>query len=124
MRGYCWAICSVFLVTAAQLALRGAASQLPALTLSALLEMSFPLLLLLLAGLAGYLLSMICWVSALRHLPLSRAYPVLSLSYILVWGCALILPLNHERFHSGSIPGVMMIIAGIYLIVMSPKKSV
>ncbi|QCR38640.1 4-amino-4-deoxy-L-arabinose-phosphoundecaprenol flippase subunit ArnF [Nissabacter sp. SGAir0207] len=123
MRGYCWAICSVLLVTASQLALRGAASQLHAFTLSALAAMSIPLLLLLVTGLAGYLLSMICWMTALRHLPLSRAYPVLSLSYILVWGFALVLPLNHERFQWGSLPGVVMIVVGVYLIVKSPNEA-
>ncbi|MFG7416369.1 hypothetical protein ACG00L_27290, partial [Klebsiella pneumoniae] len=36
-------------------------------------------------GLLGYLLSMVCWYFALHRLPLSKAYALLSLSYILVW---------------------------------------
>jgi hypothetical protein len=40
----------------------------------------------LLLGLMGYVASMGCWYLALHRLALSKAYALLSLSYILVWG--------------------------------------
>ncbi len=49
-------------------------------------------------GLTGYVASMGCWYLALRRMALSRAYALLSLSYILVWGAAVVLPGWGEHF--------------------------
>lgn len=65
-------------------------------------------------GLLGYLLSMVCWYFALHRLPLSKAYALLSLSYILVWA-AIWLPGWHEPFYWQSLLGVA-IIAGVLTI--------
>jgi hypothetical protein len=40
----------------------------------------------------GYVASMGCWYLALHRMALSKAYALLSLSYILVWGAAILLP--------------------------------
>ena len=39
----------------------------------------------LLLGLLGYLLSVFCWYKTLHKLALSKAYALLSMSYVLVW---------------------------------------
>lgn len=125
--GWLLAFSSVFLVSAAQLLLKWAMVQLPAvgqlLPFLSLLRQFSPPVLALLAGLLAYALSMLCWLLALRRLPLGRAYPLLSLSYVLVWAAALWLPGLNERFYWGSLAGVALIVAGLLLIGWPQKKS-
>lgn len=95
--GYLWALCSVLLVSGAQLAMKWAVMQFPQATfelafLTAVLFDNLPGLLVLFCGLLAYALSMLCWFLALRRIPLSKAYPLLSLSYVLVWAAAIVLP--------------------------------
>ena len=96
MKGAFWALCSVLLVSAAQLLLRNAMQALPPVSnvlafVSALWHFSSGTGALLL-GLMGYVASMGCWYLALHRMALSKAYALLSLSYILVWGAAILLP--------------------------------
>jgi len=44
----------------------------------------------LMLGLTGYCASMGCWYLALHRMALSKAYALLSLSYILVWSAAIL----------------------------------
>ncbi len=46
----------------------------------------------LLLGLLGYLLSVFCWYKTLHKLALSKAYALLSMSYVLVWIASMVLP--------------------------------
>ncbi len=96
MKGAFWALCSVLLVSAAQLLLRDAMQALPPVSdvlalISALWHFSSGTGALLL-GLMGYVASMGCWYLALHRMALSKAYALLSLSYILVWAAAIVLP--------------------------------
>lgn len=121
--GYLWASISVLLVSVAQLALKQAMIRLPALQqltdfLPALLNNPYQALTLL-AGLFCYLLSMLCWYLALRRLALSKAYSLLSLSYVLVWLAAGWLPGFHETYSVRGLLGLLAIIAGVFLIVSS-----
>lgn len=123
--GYLWAFISVLLVSGAQLALKQAMSTLPPLQhpadfLFALLHIQ-PGSLLLITGLCSYLLSMACWYLALRHLALSKAYSLLSLSYILVWLAAAWLPGAHETYSVQGLLGLLAIIGGVLLVVTSRK---
>jgi len=124
MTGYLLAMCSVLLVTVAQLMLRWAMHQLPALSL---LMTHYSLhwlpLLVLCGGLTAYACSMVWWFLALRHLPLSRAYPLLSISYVLVWLLAISLPLFAEPFHAGAMAGVFLILAGLLCMCVKPGKT-
>ncbi|ARF52565.1 MULTISPECIES: 4-amino-4-deoxy-L-arabinose-phosphoundecaprenol flippase subunit ArnF [Pantoea] len=124
MKGYLLALCSVLLVTLAQLMLRWAMLQLP--SLQAVL-MQHPVnwlpLLILCGGLTAYACSMVSWFLALRHLPLSRAYPLLSISYVLVWLMAISLPLFAEPFHTGAMVGVMLVLAGLLCMCIKPQKT-
>lgn len=125
--GWLFALCSVLLVSAAQLLMKWAMIQLPAmarpLDFAAALVSFSPPVLALLAGLFAYAFSMLCWLLALKRLPLSRAYPLLSLSYLLVWGIALLIPSLNELFIWGKLAGGMLILSGLLLIVWPDKKD-
>lgn len=119
--GYIWALCSVLLVSGAQLTMKWAMMQFPLLSfdLTFLIRGLFehwPALLALFAGLSAYALSMLCWYLALRRIPLSKAYPLLSLSYVLVWGAAITLPWLNEPFSKIKLIGVGVIFIGLLLI--------
>ncbi|HDJ1439764.1 TPA: 4-amino-4-deoxy-L-arabinose-phosphoundecaprenol flippase subunit ArnF [Serratia rubidaea] len=117
-KGYVWGIASVLLVSVAQLLMKWGMMQLPPLSLSMTLSTAESLtpLLAVVAGVAGYGLSMLCWLMALRTLALSRAYPLLSISYALVYLAAVALPWFNE---SASLPkslGTLLILLGVWLI--------
>lgn len=126
MKGMVWALASVLLVSIAQLLLRYAMVSLPPVSLS----WSFVSVLLqpqkgtlaLIAGLFGYLASMGCWYFALHRLPLSKAYALLSVSYILVWAAAIWLPGWHEPFSARGGFGVLLIVAGV-LVIFLPGRA-
>lgn len=115
------ALCSVILVTAAQLMLRWSMMRIQHIDTIALWH-DLPLqpVLVLAAGLLAYVLSMIFWLLALRRLPLSRAYPLLGLSYVLVWLLAISLPWFSEPFHAGALAGVVLIMLGLICICIKP----
>lgn len=124
--GLLFALGSVVLVSAAQLLMKWAMMQLPDISrlpqfLSSLSHFPLPTAALLL-GLLAYALSMLCWLLALKRLPLSRAYPLLSLSYLLVWLAALWLPGLNEAFHWGKLAGASLIVGGLLLICWPAAK--
>lgn len=124
--GYLWALCSVLLVSGAQLTMKWAMMQFPLVSfdpefLYQVLFEHWPALFALFAGLAAYALSMLCWYLALRRIPLSKAYPLLSLSYVLVWGAAIALPWLNEPFSEIKLIGVGIIFIGL-LFIFFPGK--
>ncbi len=125
MKGYAWATCSIVLVTLAQLLMKWGMHHLPLLGLSDLspsLVFAYPLPLLAVAGgIAGYALSMLCWFYALLYLPLSLAYPLLSISYALVYAAAVFLPGFNESATVLKTFGVGFILFGVWLINKSHK---
>jgi len=121
MRGYGWVACSVLLVSAAQLMMRWAMPRLPDVSsLASLPAVAILPALLLLAGLGAYGVSMLCWIRALHSFPLNRVYPLLSLSYVLVWLVAVCVPVFHETFSWHSLAGVVIIVVGLLCIVIKP----
>lgn len=124
MKGYRLALYSAMLVTAAQLMLRWSMMRLPGVeSLAEWRTFSLPPLLVLFGGLTAYGFSMLCWLLALRRLPLSRAYPVLSLSYVLVWILAILLPAFAEPFHPGAMAGGALILLGLLCMCAQPGKA-
>ena len=126
MKGAFWALCSVLLVSAAQLLLRDAMQALPPVSeiltfISALWRVSSGTGALLL-GLMGYVASMGCWYLALHRMALSKAYALLSLSYILVWAAAILLPGWGESFSWQGLAGVGLIMLGV-LVIFLPRTS-
>ena len=63
-----------------------------------------------------------CWYLALHRMALSKAYALLSLSYILVWGAAILLPGWGERFSWHGLVGVGFISLGV-LVIFLPRTS-
>ena len=98
-RGITFALGSVLLVSAAQLGMRWSMTRLP----SPDQWLSAPRIdpgavAVVLAAILAYALSMLCWLAALRDLPLGRAYSLLSISYALVYLLAASLPLFQRTF--------------------------
>ena len=119
-RGITFALGSVFLVSAAQLGMRWSMTRLPAPDqwLSALSAGNVDLaaLAVVIAAIGAYALSMLCWLLALRDLPLGRAYSLLSISYALVYLLAASLPLFNEPFTLSKTLGVALVILGVITI--------
>lgn len=126
--GYFWALMSVLLVSGAQLVMKWAMTTLPPVAQhQALLEAFYrftPAAAALVIGLLAYAISMACWFLALRRIALSKAYPLLSLSYVLVWGAAIWLPWLNERFSAGKLIGVSAIFIGLLLVCLPQKSGV
>ena len=126
MKGYWWGIGSVVLVTVAQLILKWGMMNTPLMSLADIngqfLINHLPQFIAVICGLAGYALSMLCWFFALRYLPLNRAYPLLSLSYALVYLGAVSLPWFSESATLLKTCGALFILLGIWLINTKPIK--
>jgi len=125
--GFTFAMGSVLLVSAAQLGMRWSMTRLPvpADWLAALSGGQVDLLALgvVLAAILAYVLSMLCWLLALRDLPLGRAYSLLSVSYVLVYLLAASLPLFNEPFSLSKTLGVALVILGVITINSRPAPA-
>ena len=119
-RGYRLAVASVALVTVAQLAMKWGMTQLPALDARWLHIASWLLagrpLLCVAIGILCYLASLLCWLQALARLPLNKAYPLLSLSYVLVFVASVALPGFHESYTLTQVLGVALVSCGVWLV--------
>lgn len=99
-------IASCGLATAGQLLLRsGAAGH------SDLLNFVNPLLV---AGLAAYTASTVCWIAALARAPLVAVYPFTLLTFVLVGASAVII--LGERVNGVVLTGWAVIVAGLALV--------
>lgn len=120
--GWAWLTVSVLLVSFAQLALKYAMQQLPPdsgfsvymelLRPANIVSVDLPVVL----GIIAYLLSVICWLGTLARLPLSMAYPVLAISYLFVYGGAIVLPWFEEVVSATRLTGIVLVIAGVWLV--------
>jgi undecaprenyl phosphate-alpha-L-ara4N flippase subunit ArnF len=119
-RGLTLAIASVLLVSAAQLGMRWSMLKLPqpAQWVGAFDSGTVDVhaLAVVLAAIAAYGLSMLCWLGALRDLPLSRAYSLLSISYALVYLGAAFFPFFNETLTAAKTVGVTLIVLGVVTI--------
>ena len=77
----------------------------------------------LFSGLVGYLLSVFCWHNALYYLALSKAYALLSLSYVLVWVASITLPGWQGAFSLKALLGVLCIMAGLMFIFLPAQRK-
>ena len=120
IRGLAYAAGSVALVSGAQLGMRWSMTRLPEPThwLDALRhgEVSLAAVAVVSGAIVAYALSMLCWLLALRDLPLGRAYSLLSISYALVYLLAASLPMFHESFTLSKTLGVTLVILGVLTI--------
>lgn len=120
VRGFVLALGSVALVSAAQLGMRWSMTRLPLPSqwLDALNSGTVALdaLAVVILAIIAYALSMLCWLGALRDLPLGRAYSLLSISYALVYLLAASLPLFNEDFSLSKTLGVALVVLGVLII--------
>lgn len=127
MKGVALALISVLLTSAAQLSMGFAMSSLPPVSqYMAFASALWPVHLetaLLLAGLMGYLASMYVWYLALHRLALSKAYALLSLSYVLVWVASITLPGWQGAFSLKALLGVLCIMAGLMFIFLPAQRK-
>ncbi|EJM19015.1 cation/cationic drug transporter [Pseudomonas sp. GM21] len=115
-RGITFAMGSVLLVSTAQLGMRWSMTRLPSPDhwLSASID---PVaMVVVLSAIVAYALSMLCWLVALRDLPLGRAYSLLSISYALVYLLAASLPLFNETLSLSKTLGVALVMLGVIII--------
>jgi len=126
VRGFALALGSVGLVSAAQLGMRWSMTRLPLptewLTAFHSNAIDFAALGVVSLAILAYALSMFCWLGALKHLPLGRAYSLLSISYALVYLLAASLPVFNEHFSLSKTLGVALVILGV-LVINSRRAS-
>lgn len=67
-------------------------------------------------GLVFYVSSMLFWLAALSRCELSLAYPLLSLSYVLVYLGAVFWPRLHETVTVSKTTGILFILVGVFLV--------
>lgn len=122
-KGLAFAAASVLLVSVAQLALKFGVGHIAADALHTwhLLPaaLATPMVLLpLAAGMACYGASVFFWLAALGRLPLNLAYPLLSLSYPLVYLGAVLLPFFNETVNVQRLAGIGLIMLGVALLMV------
>jgi undecaprenyl phosphate-alpha-L-ara4N flippase subunit ArnF len=88
---------------------------------SSLLQLLFDpyVLIWLSVGLGSYAISLVFWLFAIARLDLSLAYPMLSLSYVLVYLVAINLPILAETFSWERSLGILIVTLGVILIARS-----
>ena len=71
----------------------------------------------ILGGLACYVVSVVVWILALSRVPVSIAYPMLSLGYVVTAAAAW--ALFGESLGAMRLTGIAVIIVGVYLVARS-----
>lgn len=126
-RGIAFALASVLLGSAAQLGMRWSMTRLPhpEQWASALSNgnVDVSAVIVVLAAIFAYAVSMVTWLAALRDVPLGRAYSLLSISYALVYVLAASLPLFNETFSLSKTLGVALVILGVITINSRPAHA-
>ena len=124
-KSYLYMTASILLSSVAQLCMKAGMLLLATHTangwpgVTALLDL--PALLWVGVGLACYGTSLLFWMSAIARLELSLAYPMLSLSYVLVYLVAVNWPLLHEHASWVRTLGIVIVVVGVILIARSDK---
>jgi undecaprenyl phosphate-alpha-L-ara4N flippase subunit ArnF len=74
------------------------------------------------AGLAAYAVSLLAWLAVLVRYPLSYAYPLLGLSYVLVYIGAASWPQLMEPMTLARTAGTLLIIGGVALVSLTDER--
>ena len=122
LKGYLYVLGSIVLVTLAQLGMKWGVIQLPVWQADLAVMLAHPLpLLVILAGVGCYALSLLCWLAALHSTPLNIAYPLLSTSYALVY--LLAVSIFAEPLEPGKAVGVIFILLGAVMVGIKPASK-
>lgn len=118
--GILFALCSVLLVSIAQLSMKYAMAGMPSLLNTREFYNFFVMGgepgYILFLGLLCYSLSIFLWFLALRLIGQEKTNSLLSLSYAVVWVMAFFIPEIHEPSSLTGLVGVCFIITGVMLI--------
>jgi len=83
---------------------------------------TFPLhTLLILIGIFTYILAMVAWVHVLKNHRLNKAYPLLSLGYVVVYGLAAFWPGIYEPYTIRKTLGISLIVLGVWYSQRTPS---
>ena len=77
-----------------------------------------------LAGLLLYATAMFTWITTLQGYELAKAYPCLSMSYVLVYLGAVFMPGIQESLSLDNAAGILLIVAGIILVFRKPSDPI
>ncbi|WP_350327645.1 4-amino-4-deoxy-L-arabinose-phosphoundecaprenol flippase subunit ArnF [Pectobacterium aroidearum] len=126
-RGYVWALGSIVLASIAQVLMKSGMLALPSISMTHWPSLStfmggWPAVAVF-CGMVCYGLSMVCWFMVLRYLPLSRAYPLISLSYAVVYLAAVFLPWLNEPMSLRKNLGVLIIMLGVWLVTRNAQAE-
>lgn len=123
-------LCSIVLSAVGQLAMKVGMQQLSLLSVAHKLSPTFtsvpalePALFWTAGGLASYGLSLLVWLAVLVRYPLSYAYPLLSLSYVLVYIGATQWERLMEPATTLRTAGTSLIIAGVVLVSLTNERG-
>lgn len=75
------------------------------------------------AGLSSYFISLLAWLAVLVRYPLSFAYPLVSLSYVLVYLGATHWPGLMEQATPLRTAGILLILAGVALVSLTRQQD-
>jgi len=121
---------SVFLTSCAQLLFRYAVQglHLPGSfsvdgLANSLFSMSGAEFLILTLGILFYVISMVSWLFALTRFEVSLAYPMMSISYVLVFLGAIAIPALGETATISKVAGIGLIVIGVSVISINEKRS-
>ncbi|GLS82310.1 4-amino-4-deoxy-L-arabinose-phosphoundecaprenol flippase subunit ArnF [Paraferrimonas haliotis] len=127
IRGYLYAAMSIALVTLAQLSMKYGMSQLP-MDWQWLAQLGhyrdhLNAMLWVVLGLSAYVGSMAAWLGVLANMSLSRAYPLLALSYVSVFVISCWMEVFDNHFDWLPMLGIGLIVVGVYLTNSQQKGS-
>jgi undecaprenyl phosphate-alpha-L-ara4N flippase subunit ArnF len=120
--------CSIVLSAAGQLGMKAGMQELHALTTSGVAPLAAawselaPAVEWTAAGLTAYGLSLVCWLAVLVRYPLSYAYPLLGLAYVLVYAGATLWPRLAEPASLLRTGGTLLILAGVALVTVGDRR--
>ena len=83
----------------------------------------FPGLWWILGGLVAYAVSLLAWLNVLARIPLSFAYPLLSISYVLVYIGAIASPLLSEELTPMRAIGVVLVACGAAVVSATHRSA-
>lgn len=117
---YVWLFVSIFLGACGQVMLKLGVNQLGQINLNRT-ELFHTLVniftnLWVVGGTVFFVTSMILWLKAISNMELSKAYPSVSLSYLIVFLFSILL--FHESVSLDKVVGVVLVTAGVYFLNM------
>ncbi len=115
---YIWLFTSIFLGACGQLMLKFGTNQLGQIILSPpqIIDTLIRIFtnLWVFSGIIFFVSSMILWIKAISGMELSKAYPTVSLSYLIVF--LMSVALFHESVSLDKVLGMVLVCAGVYFL--------